>query len=137
MSLELNITGTIVSIEEETLRGQYKGIKFVLKVPNERNAEYPDFLQIEIGNKDDAKYDNVQNLQDRKYQDVGDLVTCELNVGGRQWLNPDKKKNPDGKLSTFNSIKCWKMSNATEAAPDTGQSAGEAFDEEDDEDCPF
>lgn len=66
-------------------------VEFVVKT----NDQYPQLIQLQA-NKDKA--DNVI-----KYNKVGDIVDCSINLRGREWTSPQ------GEVKYFNTIECWKV----------------------------
>jgi len=114
--LEIKATGVIHSIEELYHKegSEYHSIKFTLKVPNEYSETYPHYLQLELGNKVDAEYDNVGDFA--KFRKVGEELTVTANVTGSVWTKPET-----GKEMTFNKLKVWKTEKVTkeeEEAPE-------------------
>jgi hypothetical protein len=90
------------------------------------DEQYPQHILIEF-NKDKC------SLLD-KYK-VGEVVTVGINLGGREWVNPQ------GETKYFNSIKGWKIfkGNETETAKEVAGQVFEAVVElnDDSNDLPF
>lgn len=59
------------------------------------SEEYPQTLLLQC-NKEKA--DNLI-----KYNKVGDMVDCDINLRGREWTNKD------GEGMVFNTLECWKV----------------------------
>src|SRR5690606_28479528 len=80
-------------------------VEFVVKT----NEQYPQLLQLQ------ANKDKADNLI--KYNKVGDIVDCSINLRGREWTNPE------GEVKYFNTIECWKVfkSKQNETTPVTAQ----------------
>lgn len=60
----------------------------------ETNDQYPQKIQLQA-NKEKA--DNII-----KFNKVGDMVDCSINLRGREWTNKE------GEVKYFNTIECWK-----------------------------
>jgi hypothetical protein len=83
-------------------------------------SEYPQFVNLEF------TQDNTDLLS--KYK-VGDTVKVSINLGGREWINPQ------GEAKYFNSITGWRIEEVG-SAPSTAQAPAEPLGEEPD-DLPF
>ena len=92
-------------------------VEFVVKT----NDQYPQLIQLQA-NKDKA--DNVI-----KYNKVGDIVDCSINLRGREWTNPQ------GEVKYFNTIECWKVFKAS--ADNQSTQTAPVSNEEVDSDLPF
>ena len=66
-------------------------VEFVVKT----DEQYPQLLQLQ------ANKDKADNLI--KYNKVGDIVDCSINLRGREWTNPE------GEVKYFNTLECWKV----------------------------
>ena len=70
----------------------FKVIKFVVETTDE---QYPQTLELQCTQE---KADNLV-----KFNKVGDVVDCSINLRGREWTNPQ------GEVKTFNTIEAWKV----------------------------
>ena len=70
----------------------FKVIKFVVETSEE---QYPQTLELQCTQE---KADNLV-----KFNKVGDVVDCSINLRGREWTNPQ------GEVKTFNTIEAWKV----------------------------
>ena len=77
----------------------FKVAKFVIETTDE---QYPQILELQCTQE---KADNLI-----KFNKVGDVVDCSINLRGREWTNPQ------GKVVVFNTIEAWKVFKA-EATP--------------------
>ncbi len=68
------------------------------------DEQYPQHISIEF-NQD--KCDLLNSLS------VGDTVKVHINIGGREWTNPQ------GEVKYFNSIKGWRIEKLQSEAPST------------------
>ena len=79
----------------------FKVIKFVVETTDE---QYPQTLELQCTQE---KADNLV-----KFNKVGDVVDCSINLRGREW------KNPQGEIKTFNTIEAWKVFKAETTTED-------------------
>ena len=96
------------------------------------DEQYPQHIMIEFTQD---KSDLLNNVA------VGDAVKVSINLGGREWVNPQ------GETKYFNSIRGWRIEKQQAEAPATAQMppmpAAEAFapatdfKEEEHDDLPF
>ena len=90
--------------------------------------QYPQSIMIEFVQD---KVDLVDKLQ------PGDLVTVSINLGGREWVNPQ------GETKYFNSIKGWRVQKTGSAqAPEPAaagytSTTGQTYTEEEHDNLPF
>ena len=70
----------------------FKVIKFVVETSEE---QYPQVLELQCTQE---KADNLV-----KFNKVGDVVDCSINLRGREWVNPQ------GETKVFNTIEAWKV----------------------------
>jgi hypothetical protein len=77
----------------------FKVLKFVVETTDE---QYPQVLELQ------CTQDKADNLI--KYNKVGDMVDCSINLRGREWVNPQ------GETKVFNTIEAWKVFKAEEGA---------------------
>jgi hypothetical protein len=96
----------------------FKKAELVLDVTEK--VEYPQFVNIEF------TQDNTDLLSKHK---VGDSVKVSVNIGGREWVNPQ------GESKYFNSIVGWRIE-AVGTAPSTPQAPARQLEEVED-DLPF
>lgn len=66
------------------------------------NEQYPQSIMIEFTQNNTALLDSYK---------VGDDVTVQINLRGREWTNPQ------GEVKYFNSINGWRIAKAGAAAP--------------------
>jgi len=87
----MELTGKIKMIgAEQTVSASFKKRELVVTT----DEQYPQSIMIEFTQDKCAFLD--------KYAE-GDNVTVEINLGGREWVNPQ------GETKYFNSIKGWKI----------------------------
>ena len=95
------------------------------------DEQYPQHIMIEFTQD---KSDLLNNVA------VGDAVKVSINLGGREWVNPQ------GETKYFNSIRGWRIEKLQAEAPAAGMPpmpAAEAFEpatnfnEEEHDDLPF
>jgi len=101
----MEIKGTLKQVHPEILRGEFKSRKVWLTLAD--NPEYPQTIEIEVNGKSIDIFNGVS---------VGAPVTCHVNLRGREWVNPDQVKNPNGTAQVFNTIQCWKVEANGQAA---------------------
>jgi hypothetical protein len=70
----------------------FKVVKFVVETTDE---QYPQVLELQ------CTQDKADNLL--KYNKVGEVVDCSINLRGREWTNPQ------GEVKVFNTIEAWKV----------------------------
>lgn len=89
----MTITGTLhrkekaVSINEKLTKRE-----FILK--HAENPTYPEFLKFELVNSNCDQLDSF---------DLGDELSIEFNLKGREWTNPE------GQIKCFNSLQAWRI----------------------------
>jgi single-strand DNA-binding protein len=71
----------------------FKVVKFV--VVDDSSSEYPQYLELQ------CTQDKADNLI--KFNKVGDVVDCSINLRGREWINKE------GETKVFNTIEAWKV----------------------------
>ena len=101
----------------------FKVLKFVVETTDE---QYPQVLELQ------CTQDKTDNLI--KYNKVGDMVDCSINLRGREWVNPQ------GETKVFNTIEAWKVfkaEGATASAPPEPFQPATDIKEEDHDDLPF
>jgi hypothetical protein len=102
----------------------FKVLKFVVETTDE---QYPQVLELQ------CTQDKADNLV--KYNKVGDMVDCSINLRGREWVNPQ------GETKVFNTIEAWKVFKAEEGAtastPPAPFKPATDIKEEDHDDLPF
>lgn len=113
--MEFTAVGKIEEIENIYHKegSEYHSINLILRVENEYNEAYPNYLKIEFANKIGAEYDKVQDISDRKFNKEGDKVEVSINAAGSKWTNKE------GKTIYFNKFKGWKMSSYEETEEET------------------
>ena len=96
----------------------FKVVKFVVETTDE---QYPQVLELQ------CTQDKADNLI--KFNKVGDVVDCSINLRGREWTNPQ------GEVKVFNTIEAWKVFKSeanTEAVNAAAKVIDKAFAPEDD-----
>lgn len=87
----MEVEGNVIMIGlEQQVSSSFKKRELVVKT----ETQYPESILIEF-NQD--KCDLLNGLN------VGDKVKVSINLGGREWVNPQ------GETKYFNSIKGWKV----------------------------
>ena len=71
----------------------FKVVKFVVETLDD---QYPQVLELQ------CTQDKADNLI--KFNKVGEVVDCSINLKGREWTNPETKI-----VSVFNTIEAWKV----------------------------
>ena len=93
--MNAEIKGTIHSIgETKTFGESFTKREFVLFIPNEVNAEYPDYRKIALTKDRCSLLDNLK---------VGDEIKANVNLKGRLWTNPK------GEVVCFNEDEAWRV----------------------------
>lgn len=83
----------IIKIDKlKEFANDFKLVEFVVK---DQSSQYPQFITLQ------AIKDKAENLL--KFNKVGDIVDCSINIRGREWTNPE------GEVKYFNSIEAWKI----------------------------
>ena len=89
----MQLKGRIELIREvQQITETFSKREFVLTI--DENSDYPQSILVELVN------DKTRLLDQYK---VGDVVTCEINLRGRKWVNPK------GEAKYFNTIQAWKV----------------------------
>lgn len=52
---------------------------------------------------------------------IGDGVKVGINLRGREWINPDTVKNPNGEAQYFNTIQGWRIEKTSTSQAPTSQ----------------
>jgi hypothetical protein len=102
----------------------FKVVKFV--VVDDSSSEYPQYLELQ------CTQDKADNLI--KFNKVGDVVDCSINLRGREWINPQ------GETKVFNTIEAWKVfksEGATASTPPAAFQPATDINEEEQDDLPF
>ena len=99
-------------------QGLYPKRELVIFQPNERNENYPDYINIEV---EERVFENFAEVK------KGDEVNVTTNFGGRLWTNPE------GVEKCFNNCKGWKCEVLSGAKADDMPPAPE----EDEDELPF
>ena len=118
-----------------------------VKVVGVEQQVSPTFKKRELVVTTDEQYPQsimIEFIQDKTYLlnsiSVGENVKVSINLGGREWVNPQ------GETKYFNSIKGWRIEKLTSEAPQTQappMPAAAAFEpaasftEEEHDDLPF
>jgi hypothetical protein len=101
----------------------FKVLKFVVETTDE---QYPQVLELQ------CTQDKTENLI--KYNKIGDMVDCSINLRGREWVNPQ------GETKVFNTIEAWKVfksEGATVSITTEPFQPATYIKEEDQDDLPF
>lgn len=97
MSFEL--TGKIHSIgQTKTFGESFTKREFVLFIPNEFNADYPDYRKIAVTKERCALLDGFN---------IGDEIRANINPKGRLWVNKDNQE------VCFNEDEAWRIEKIT------------------------
>ncbi len=96
----MEVTGKIKLIGETQEFGSNGFKKRELVVTT--NEQYPQSIMIEFTQNNTSLLDSYK---------VGDDVTVQINLRGREWTNPQ------GEVKYFNSINGWRIAKAGAAAP--------------------
>lgn len=97
----MELTGTIERIEQEKqVTDKFKKREFVIMT--DKNTDYPQSIQLECTQ---ANCDILDNFT------VGQDVTVQINLRGRNWTNPE------GIVKTFNTLQAWKIEALTASEP--------------------
>lgn len=108
----IEITGKLHTIcETKQVSERFTKREFVLETND--NPKYPQTVLFQISNDRVSQLDGLQ---------VGDEVTVEFSLRGREW------KNPSGEIKFFNTLDVWKLSPVvkhTAAAPDSASDSGQ------------
>jgi hypothetical protein len=121
MSNSYSIKGTIHTITEtKQVSARFSKRELVLDV---EDGKYPQVVCLEVSNDRCAALDDFR---------VGDEVSVEFNVRGREW------KSPSGEVKYFTTLAAWKIEATGKAqttqtnAPTSPPPAADPLD-----DCPF
>lgn len=90
--MELKNVEIIKIGELKEFANDFKLVEFVVK---DQSSQYPQFITLQ------SVKDKAENLI--KFNKVGDLVDCSINLKGREWVNPQ------GEVKYFNTIEAWKV----------------------------
>lgn len=94
----MQITGTIKLIKEtQQISEKFQKREFVI----ETSEQYPQFISLELQGD---RCDIIDAYAE------GQEVICDLNLKGREWVNPQ------GETKYFNTIVCWKMQKTSNSA---------------------
>ena len=115
----MELQGKIKLIEDTKTYGEKGFRKRGMVITTEE--QYPQSIMIEF------VQDKVDLID--KYK-VGDDVKVGINVGGREWVNPQ------GETKYFNSITGWRVEKLEDSAPEAFEPAPVNF-KEDKDDIPF
>tara|TARA_R110002111_G_scaffold219870_2_gene282054 strand:- start:22165 stop:22524 length:360 start_codon:yes stop_codon:yes gene_type:complete len=99
----MEVQGKIKVIGEVKVFGAKGFRKAELILDVTEKPEYPQFVNLEF------TQDNTDLLSKFK---IGDSVKVSINIGGREWINPE------GVAKYFNSIQGWRIDKATDAPAD-------------------
>lgn len=120
-SKSITITGTIHALhEQKTLGASFTKREFVV-LTDDPNPKFQQYLPIEFTG------DKIVQLNGYA---VGDAVSVEANLRGREW------RSPAGEVKTFLSLAAWKIER-TSAAQSRGGSHEPAPSSADNSDLPF
>ena len=119
----MELTGTVHAImEEQQISDKFAKREFVLSYAE--NPEYPQLVKFEFTQDKTSELDKVN---------VGDTVTVQFNIRGREWTNPK------GVTQYFNTLQAWKIEvgESSGSVPESDEPKPPAFDPESDDDLPF
>ena len=123
----MEVTGRIKVISpEQQVSATFKKRELVVTT----DEQYPQSIMVEFIQD---KADLLTNYK------VGELVKVSINLGGREWVNPQ------GETKYFNSIKGWRIERLQSEAPVQGPpmpsaeafQAAPSYKEEEHDDLPF
>ena len=77
---------------EEVKSDKFKSRKLVVK--DDSNPQYPNFVEFQFANKNCEKLNGIN---------IGDEVTVDYNLRGREWTSPT------GEVKYFNTLDGWKV----------------------------
>ena len=77
---------------EEVKSDKFKSRKLVVK--DDSNPQYPNFVEFQFANKNCEKLNGIN---------IGDEVTVDYNLRGREWTSPQ------GEVKYFNTLDGWKV----------------------------
>jgi len=77
---------------EEVKSDKFKSRKLVVK--DDSNPQYPNFVEFQFANKNCDKLNGIN---------IGDEVTVDYNLRGREWTSPQ------GEVKYFNTLDGWKV----------------------------
>ena len=77
---------------EEVKSDKFKSRKLVVK--DDSNPQYPNFVEFQFSNKNCDKLNGIN---------IGDEVTVDYNLRGREWTSPQ------GEVKYFNTLDGWKV----------------------------
>ncbi len=116
-SKSVTITGTIHALhDEKTFGANFTKREFVV-LTDDPNPKFQQYLPIEFTG------DKVAQLHGYA---VGDAVTVEVNLRGREW------RSPAGEVKTFLSLGAWKIERTGAAQSRGGERSLEPSDHPDD-----
>ena len=77
---------------EKVKSDKFKSRKLVVK--DDSNPQYPNFVEFQFANKNCEKLNGIN---------IGDEVTVDYNLRGREWTSPQ------GEVKYFNTLDGWKV----------------------------
>jgi|TARA_R110001606_G_scaffold355358_2_gene506321 hypothetical protein len=89
-NLQGTVTGILNRIDLPKSKGKWTSKTFTIEVP----GDYPQYIQLELKEKDMNKIDPFK---------VGDSVSADYFLNGNNWTSPD------GRIITFNTLKCFNI----------------------------
>lgn len=101
---------SIGEIQEFGANG-FKVLKFIVETQDD---QYPQVLELQ------CTQDKADNLI--KFNKVGDVVDCSINLRGREWTNPQ------GEVKVFNTIEAWKVFKSETTMKDATDMIDSAFE---------
>ena len=91
--MRLEAHGTLYLIKEtRQVSARFQVREFVVEIAD--NPQYPQFVQFQLSG---ARCEALDNFS------VGDEVTLQFNLRGREW------KSPSGEVKYFNSLDVWRI----------------------------
>ena len=121
----MQIKGRIKTVNEtQVISDSFRKRDFVLVI--DEDTDYPQFIKLEF------TQDKTDLLAQYK---IGDVVTVDFNLRGREWTNPK------GETVVFNTLQAWKIYQAEVASGgeviESQSAQSQDFTAQTDDDLPF
>ena len=86
-----------------------------LVVKDDSNQQYPNYVEFQFSNKNCDKLNGIN---------VGDEITVDYNLRGREWTSPQ------GEVKYFNTLDGWKVEVDTKATATPGVDPNQTYDDD-------
>lgn len=106
MSLCLKFSGFVHVLEATTSKEFGTNTFFQRNVVVEVPGRYPQFIPLQAKGNTCSLLDGFN---------VGDEITVDVEVGGREWKKKDKDGNPTGEVGYFPSLEVFRVAKGTNA----------------------